>query len=409
MKNDLDLFSLGLGLAAPWRVTSSGFNPKEGGLVLTLDCQAGVPMPCPHCQRACPRYDTVNREWRHLNFWQHETHLSASVPRVSCPEHGVVTVEVPWARSGSGFTLLFEALVVRLAKDMPMAAIARLVGEHDGRLWRLLQHYVDTMRAEVSQAEVCSIGVDETSANAKTPFITVVVDMEEKKVLFATPGKDSSTIEAFAEDLVKHGGDPKAITEVSADMSKAFIAGVEQHLPNAEMTFDKFHAVQLVTDALDEVRRQECAEGGGTTGLLTGSRYALLKNVENQTDHQAILAKVIALPELHLKTGRAYRLKLAFQEAYQLPGEAGVEAMRCWCQWAQRSRLPDFARVARTIRKHWDGITRYFTSGITNAILEGINSLIQAAKARARGFRNVDYLISMVYLIAGKLPMPDLK
>lgn len=344
-----------------------------------------------------------------MNFWQHETHLSASVPRVSCPEHGVVTVEVPWARSGSGFTLLFEALVVRLAKDMPVAAIARQVGEHDGRLWRVVQHYVDEMRADVSHAEVRNIGVDETSANAKTPFITVVVDMDEKKVLFATPGKDSSTVGAFAEDLVKHGGDPKAITEVSADMSKAFIAGVEQYLPNADITFDKFHAVKLVTDALDEVRRQESTEGGGATVLLKGSRYALLKNVENQTDHQAFLAKVLALPELHLKTGRAYRLKLAFQEAYQLPGNAGVEALNRWCQWAQRSRLPDFARVAKTIRKHWDGITRYFTSGLTNAILEGINSLIQSAKARARGFRNVEYLIAMVYLIAGKLPLPDLK
>ena len=192
-------------------------------------------------------------------------------------------------------------------------------------------------------------------------------------------------------------------------MSKAYISGVAQYLPQAETTFDKFHATQLVTEALNEVRRKEHAAGGTLSGVLTGSRYALLKNPANQTESQAILAKIIALPELNLKTGRAYRLKLAFQDAYQQPGEAGVTALTAWCRWAQRSRLPDFQRVARTVRAHWDGITRYFTSGLTNAILEGINSLVQSAKARARGFRNVENLIAMVYLIAGRLTMPALK
>jgi transposase len=261
----------------------------------------------------------------------------------------------------------------------------------------------------MSHAAVSRVGVDETSANAKTPFITVVVDMDEKRVLFATPGKDSSTIKAFAEDISQHGGNPLAITDVSADMSKAFIAGVAQHLPNSKTTFDKFHAVKLVTEALGDVRRQELAEGGTLAGILKGSRFALLKNEVNQTEHQALLAKVIALPHLNLKTGKAYRLKLAFQDAYQQPGEAGIAALTVWCRWAQRSRLPDFQRVAKTIRAHWEGVTRYFTSNLTNAILEGINSLIQSAKARARGFRNVNNLITMVYLIVGKLPLPTLK
>jgi transposase len=318
-------------------------------------------------------------------------------------------VEVPWARSESGFTLLFEAFVVRLAKDMPLAAVARLVDEHDTRLWRVVRHYVDRMRAETSHAAVRRVGIDETSANAKVPFITVAVDMDERRVLFVTPGKDGATIGAFAKDLTQHGGDPLAITDVSADMSAAFTAGVKLHLPKAQMTYDKFHAVKLVTDALDEVRRQEYASGGTLSGILSGSRYSLLKNSENHTDDQALLAQVIAMPLLNLKTGKAYRLKLAFQEAYQQSGENGVSALKAWCQWAQRCRLPDFQRVARTVRSHWDGIVRYFTSGLTNAILEGINSLIQSAKARARGFRNVDNLIAMVYLIAGKLPLPAIK
>lgn len=409
MSSDLDIFTLGLGLQAPWRVISSAFNPDKDGLLLTVDCASGVPLPCPRCQAACPRYDSVFREWRHMNFWQHETHLSAAVPRVTCPDHGVVMIEVPWARAGSGFTLLFEALAVRLAKDMPLAAVARLMGEHDSRLWRIIRYYVDSLRSGMSHAAVRRVGVDETSANSKVPYITVVVDMDERRVLFATAGKDGATIGAFAEDLAKHGGDPLAITDVSADMSAAFTAGVKLHLPNAKMTYDKFHVVKLITDALDEVRRDEYASGGTLTGILNGSRYSLLKNAENQTDYQAMLAKVITLPILNLKTGRAYRLKLAFQEAYQQSGELGIAALKVCCAWAQRSRLPDFQRVAKTIRKHWDGIVRYFTNGLTNAILEGINSLIQAAKARARGFRTIENLIAMVYLIAGRLPLPGIK
>jgi transposase len=304
-----------------------------------------------------------------------------------------------------GFTLLLEAFAVEMVKQMPVAAAARLLGLTDQRLWRIVHHHVDHQREALSLASVSRVGIDETSANKQTPFITVAVDLDAARVVFATPGKDRATVGAFAEDLAAHGGNPAAITDVSCDMSAAFIAGIHQHLPAAQITLDKFHAVKLVTDALDEVRREEVATGGLAT-VLTGSRYALLKNIVNQTPEQAALARVIALPELHLKTGRAYRMKLAFQDAYRLRGDDAIEALHAWCRWAARSRLPDFQRVARTVRKHWEGVTRYFTSGLTNAILEGINSLIQAAKARARGYRNTENLIKIVYLIAGKLPNP---
>jgi transposase len=314
-------------------------------------------------------------------------------------------VAVPWARPEVGFTLLFEAFAMQLVASMPVAAAARVLGITDQRLWRIVRHQVDAARAQVDVSAVTQVGIDETSANAKTPFITVVVDMDDRRVLFATPGKDGSTVKAFAEDLTQHGGDPAAITEVSCDMSTAFIAGVRDHLPNANITFDKFHLTKLVIDALDETRKAE-AGTGGIAGILTGSTYALRRNPTNQNPEQALLAKVIAMPQLHLKTGKAYRLKLAFQDAFNLPGETGVTAMTRWCAWAQRSRLPAFRRVARTIRKHWDGVKRYFTSGLTNAILEGINSLIQSAKARARGFRTVENLIAIVYVVVGKLPLP---
>ena len=167
-------------------------------------------------------------------------------------------------------------------------------------------------------------------------------------------------------------------------MSAAFISGVAKYLPEAQITFDKFHVTKLVTKlvtkAVDEVRRAEVATDG-FAAILKSSRYALLRNVETQSEDQAALARIITLPQLHLKSGKAHRLKLAFQDAYRLIGDQGVTALRNWCSWAQRSRLTDFQRVACTIRRHWDGVTRYFTSRLTNAVLEGNNSLIQSAKA----------------------------
>ena len=401
----IELFTQGLGLQAPWRVSSSDFNVKDG-LRLVLSCDETASLCCPQCGKPCPRYDATEREWQHLGFWQHATHLRARVPRVSCSEHGVRLVSVPWARPEMGFTLLFEAFALQLIKEMPVLAAARLLGVTDQRLWRLIHHHVDVSRSEQLLTRVTKIGIDETSANAKTPYITVVVDMDSARVVFATPGKDGATIEAFSKDFTEHGGDPTNITDVSSDMSAAFISGVNAHLPKAQITFDKFHVTKLVTEALDEVRRAEVATEG-FAAILKGSRYALLRNVETQSEDQAALARVIALPQLHLKSGRAYRLKLAFQDAYRHCGDQGVTALRNWCSWARRSQLPDFLRVARTIRSHWDGVIRYFTSRLTNAVLEGINSLIQSAKARARGFRTVKNLIAMVYVIAGKLPFPQ--
>ena len=399
-----ELFTQGLGLQAPWSVSSSDFDLKHG-LRLVLSCEDTASLSCPVCARPCPRYDATEREWQHLGFWQHATNLRARVPRVSCPEHGVRLVSVPWARPELGFTLLFEAFAMQLIKEMPVVAAARLLGVTDQRLWRLIHHHVDVSRSERSLAQVSKIGIDETSANAKTPFITVVVDMDTARVVFATPGKDGATVGAFATDFTEHGGDPAKITDVSCDMSTAFISGVAKYLPEAQITFDKFHVTKLVTYAVDEVRRAEVATDG-FAAILKASRYALLRNVENQSEDQAALARIITLPLLHLKSGRAYRLKLAFQDAYRLIGDQGVAALRNWCSWAQRSQLTDFQRVARTIRSHWDGVIRYFTSRLTNAVLEGINSLIQSAKARARGFRTIKNLIAMVYVIAGKLPFP---
>ena len=243
-----------------------------------------------------------------------------------------------------------------------------------------------------------------TASRRGQKYVSLFVDLEQRKVLFATPGKDASTVAAFAEDLKAHGGDPKAVTEVSADMSQAFAKGIVASLPNAQVTFDKFHVVSLVNNAVEKVRRQERKDHPE----LAGSRYVWLKNPENLTPSQWEKFDDLDIVNSHLKTARAYQIRLAFQDLFTQPADKAESFLDKWYFWAPHSRIPAIIDVAKTIRRHQDGILRWFVSGINNAILEGINSLVQAAKAKARGYRSDRNLATIIYLIAGKLDLTRL-
>ena len=397
---DTELFQLALGLTSPWHVVSCEFDLAKRRLDVEIDFLRGSAFACPSCgKEGCSAYDTERHKWRHLNFFQHETYLAARVPRVNCGDCGIKTVEVPWARSGSGFTLLFEALIMMMAKVMPVKSIADIVKEHDTRLWRVLNHYVHKSRQESDFSAVTQVGVDETSSKRGHNYVSVFVDMQTPKVLFATEGKDASTLERFKTDLEAHQGDPSRIQEVCCDMSPAFISGVEKHFSEAQLTFDKFHVLKIINEAVDEVRRQEQQ----SRLELKISRYIWLKNPENLKENQATTLETLQVKKLNLKTARAYHIRLNFQEFWNQPLQEAETFLRRWYFWATHSRLEPMKEAAYTIKRHWDGILRWFTSRINNGILEGINSLIQAAKAKARGYRTIKNLITMIYLIGGKL------
>jgi len=402
--NENELFQAALGLLPPWLVSRCTFDESAGRLDIHLDFPRGGVFPCPVCGISCKAYDTDELTWRHLNFFQHQTFLHARTPRVECSHCGIHRVAVSWARPGSGFTLLLEALVMILAKSMPVLAVARFVNEHDTLVWRIVTHYVDAARAKADHSTVTQVGVDETASRRGQRYVSIFVDLEQRKVLFATPGKDASTVAAFADDLKAHGGDPKAVTEVSADMSQAFAKGIAASLPNAEVTFDKFHVVSLVNNAVEKVRRLERKDHPE----LVGSRYVWLKNPENLTPRQGEKFDALDIVNSHLKTARAYQIRLAFQDLFNQPADTAKSFLDKWYFWATHSRIPAIIDVAKTIRRHQPGILRWFISGINNGILEGINSLVQAAKAKARGYRSDRNLATIIYLIAGKLDLTRL-
>ena len=399
--NENELFQAALGLLPPWLVDRCTFTVESGRLDLYLDFPRGSSFACPLCAAPAKAYDTESLTWRHLNFFQHQAFLHARTPRVECSRCGVHRIAVPWARANSGFTLLFEAFVLQLVQVMPVLAAARLVGEHDTLVWRILHHYVDSARSKANHSSVTQVGIDETAARRGHDYVSLFVDLSERKVLFVAPGKDAATVAAFALDLQAHQGDPQAITEVSADMSPAFIKGVGDHLPNASLTFDKFHVVGLVNNAVDEVRRLERK----LHPELSGTRYVWLKNPANLTANQEQQIQTFDFTRRLLKTTRAYQIRLVFQDLYDQPAEDAEYYLKRWYFWATHSRIQPIIDVAKTIRRHQVGILRWFTSGVNNGILEGINSLFQAAKAKARGYRSTRNIATIIYLIAGKLDL----
>jgi len=396
------LFGMALGIVPPWEVTEITFSKESNRLDITIDFQRGATFVCPVCGASAPAYDTTEKTWQHLNFFQYEAYLHARVPRVNCPNEGcgVKQVQVPWARAGSGFTLLFEALVMTMARDMPVNVMARLFSVTDTRLWRVINAYVELARAKEDFSDVKRIGIDETSVKKGHDYVSFFFDLDKKKLLFGTEGKDNETVMDFVADLKNHGGNPEQITDAAIDMSKAFIKGVKEQLPNAVTTFDKFHLIKLMNDAMGKIRAEEARQ---FPEMLRKSRYLFLKNPEKLLPEEQERLDTMVANQCH-KSVEAYTHKLNLQNVYYAESRQEAETLlNQWHKKAGKSTLSLIQKIAKTVKDHWDGILSHFDSELTTGYLEGINSLIQAAKARARGYRNPRNMISMAYLIAGKL------
>jgi transposase len=396
------LFGMALGIVPPWEVTEVSFSKESNRLDITIDFQRGATFSCPVCGAPASAYDTTEKTWQHLNFFQYEAYLHARVPRVNCPNEGcgVKQVQVPWARAGSGFTLLFEALVMTMARDMPVNVMARLFSVTDTRLWRVINAYVEMARAKEDFSDVKRIGVDETSVKKGHDYVSFFFDLDKKKLLFGTEGKDNETVKNFVADLKKHGGDPEQITDAAIDMSKAFIKGIKEQLPNAATTFDRFHLIKLMNETMGKIRADEARQ---FPEILKKSRYLFLKNPENLTPEEVQRLDAIVTSQ-SLKSTEAYTHKLNLQNVYFAESRQEAETLlKQWHKKTSKSAIGLIQKMSKTVKDHWDGILSYFDSELTTGFLEGINSLIQAAKARARGYRNPRNMISMAYLIAGKL------
>lgn len=395
------LFAKALRLEPPWEITKIEFREREGVINVFVDFPKGSVFCCPVCGKEVKAYDTAEKTWRHLNFFQYACYLTVRVPRTNCPTDGILQINVPWAREGADFTLLFESFAMTLVREMPVNKVAQIIKVDDNKLWRMMHYYTEAARQLQDYSMVSKIGVDETSKTRGHDYVTLFVDLSQRRTIFVVEGKGSETMTAFTQDFKEHHGKPEDITDVSIDMSPAFIKGVAENLPNAVITFDKYHIMKIINVAVDKVRKAEAKQ----QYLLRGQKYVFLKNRDNLNKSQLkILNSLESMPQLNLKTVRAYHIRENFQEIYKEKTQESFEsALKKWYFWATHSRMEEIIEAARTIKRHWSGVLRWFDSRINNGILEGLNSLIQATKAKARGYRTFKNLKIIIYMLTGKL------
>lgn len=410
------LFTSALGLQAPWAVQDVRLDTAKHRIDFDVECKQAL-LTCPACGAASQKvHDRLPRSWRHLDFFQYEAWLHAEVPRVSCAACGKTTqLGVPWAREGSGFTLLFEALALTMCRDLPVRQTARALRVGDKKLWRRIEHYVTEARKKQDMSQVRIVGIDETSLRRGHDYVTVVRDLDAKRLLFCTEGRDHQTIQSFAQDLHAHGGEATAIAHACMDMSAAYLKGSAAYLPNALVSYDRFHLVKLASEAMDDVRteewRTEQARVEEALGHLTPKqrRSILLGMRRNPSGWSNTQTEAMHwLQRANLKTARAWRLKMALREVFanargHNQAELAGTELKAWLSWARRSRLEPFKRVAATLKTHFDSVVRGMLDHRSNAFVEAMNGLMQQAKRAARGFRTAANFVAIAYLRLGKL------
>jgi transposase len=398
--NTENLFKMALGLQEPWYVEKIEFGNKsktERELNIHINFKRGAKFKVSEGKETTA-YDTIERKWEHLSFFEHKCYIHARVPRIKTTE-GIENVEVPWARQNSGFTLLFEAYAMLLIEnEMPVNKTAAILKVYPNRIWRFFNYWIKRAVDKDKQNEITSIGIDETSRKKGHDYVTIAVDLDEKRVVFATDGKDEKTINRIQGHLKNKEVNPEQIQQVSIDMSPAFIAGVKNNFPKASITFDRFHVTGLLNDAMDELRKAERREHEA----LKGHKYTFLKSNKNLSERQRKERE--ELIELYPKVGQAFRLKELFNDFWSFSdSEDAASFLAYWCDLVEDAAIVPFRKFVNTVKSHWSGIVNYVKSKISNGILESINSKIQLAKRRARGFCNLSNFIHMIYFIAGKL------
>jgi transposase len=380
------------------RTRVTGFEFRDAGIEIYVAPMTRVPY-CSGCLRRARRvYDHRDRAWRHLDFAGMEVTLRYRQRRVDCRACGAVHVElVPWADRGSRFTRDFEDQAAYFAQVMDRTAASRLLRV----AWRTVGQIIERVVARLGPADRLEgleyVGIDELSYRRHHEYITCVVDHIATKVVWAAEGKNAATVDEFFKAL----GPERAakLKAVTIDMSGAYIDAVQRGAPQAQIVFDRFHVQRLAQDAVDQVRREQVRllAGSPDAAPLKKTRWALLKNPWNLSAVEG--DKLAEVQRTNRPLYRAYLLKETLAEIFSRR-QVGVarEKFVAWCGWAARSRLAPFKKLAKTIRRHLDGILAFIATGLTNGPTEGLNGKIRTLTRRAYGFHSARSLIGLIFL-----------
>lgn len=376
------------------------FEANElGGEVLVLEVAVRGRPRCSRCGRRCPGYDRLKpRRWRHLDFGAWEVQLEATLCRVECGRCGVVVEQVSWAEPESRFTRHFEELVGWLAQRCDKTAISTMLRVAWRTVGTILERVVARHRAPIDWTQVTAIATDELSFRKGQHYLTLVSDLETGRILWSKEGRSAATLEVF---FVEIGVEACArIRHAAIDMFEGYAQAIRRRLPNATIVYDRFHVQQLASKAVDEVRRGEWQRLRGTDEArgVKHLRWALLRNPWNVTpaEHE----RLVDLPKQNRLIYRAYLLKESlagiYRSLYTTPW--AKRRLTEWIAWAMRSRLAPFRKVARTLRRCFDGVVAYFETGYTTSRAEGLNTKARLATRQAYGFHSADAVRAMIEL-----------
>ena len=386
----------------------TGARIRDNGIAVSVRPHKREMRRCPECGRRCPVYDRSGspRSWRALDLGTVMCWLEFEMERVECPEHGVLACRVPWARHGSWFTRGFEDQVAWLTTHCSKTVVAQLMRIDWKTVGPICKRVADDLEASRGGSRfdgLRRLGVDETSYKKGHKYLTVVVDHERNRVVWACKGHGKSQLNAFFDLLTEEQRD--AIEVVTADGATWIADVVEARCPNAERVMDPFHVVSWATSALDELRKQawrdarkdKSAEGRAAARSVKGSKYSLLKNPEDLTERQASSLEAVARSDKRLYRG--YLLKEGLRDVYKAASAEEARArLESWLSWACRCRIPEFVELSRKVRRRRDAIVRAVELGVSNARIESMNNKIKLTIRMGYGFRNIDNLIALIML-----------
>ena len=386
--HDRDLYQQILGISSPWKVTDVRLSISDRQVVVVVGCGPGTSLTCPTCGQGCVRHDHRKRQWRHLDTCQFRTVLEADVPRVNCPEHGVLQVPVPWSEPGSRFTALFEAMVIAWLGEAPIKAVAELMSLSWDQVDGIQQRAIERGLARRKPTVVANLGIDETSYQKHHEYVTVITDRDRRVVLEVLEERKKETVLTWLDTLDDR--QKQAIQTVSMDMWEAFVNAFMERIPEADrkICFDRFHVASYFGKAVDAVRIDEhkTLKASGND-ILTHTKHQWLRNAE-RTDNRSRVW-FMALTRASLKTARAWAIKEQAGKLWSFTSRTWAEkGWRRLLGWMDRSRLAPVIKLSATIKGHLWGIINAVVTSSNNAIGEALNARIQKIKAMACGFRN---------------------
>jgi transposase len=394
-----------LGLGEDWRVVNVNLSLVEQRVEIQLEHAPGQPVCCPQCAQPRPLKDHApQRSWRHLDTMQFETVLTARVPRSNCPDCGVKTITIPWAAPHGRFTLMFEAFAIRLLQAASSIEQARLLlGLSWGAVQSIMTSAVERGLITRDLEEIQHVGLDEKSFGQGQDYVSILTDLDGRRVLEVAPGRDGNAANQLWETLT--WDQKEQVEAVAMDMWPAYENSVDAHVPDADIVHDRFHLSKHLNEAVDQVRRAEhkalMKEGDDT---LKGTRQLWLYNLENLSEQKR--AEFEQLKDAQLKTSRAWAIREQFRWFWECSSQRqGERFFEQWYGWASRCRLKPMQKVARMLRRRVDHILTWFAHRITNSLSEGFNSVIQTLKANARGFRNFQNYRTRILFFCGKLKL----